>query len=168
MVAGGGDAGGVDLAEARVGEAGAPLVCTPGRGHVASLGVGREVIDVRVAAGREHDGVAGHRPDLSRDQVAYDDAAGAAVDDDDVQQLGAGVHAHPAVVDLACERRVRAQQQLLTGLAPAIEGALHEYAPERAIGEQTAVLAGEGNALGDGLVDDARAQLGQPVDVGLP
>ena len=43
--------------------------------------------------------------------------------------------------DLTLERLVRADQQLLTGLAPGVEGALHLNAAEGAVVEQAAVLA---------------------------
>src|SRR5690606_20688 len=43
------DAGRVDLGEAGIGEARAPLVGAEGRGDVAARGVGREEEDVRVA-----------------------------------------------------------------------------------------------------------------------
>ena len=69
--------------------------------------------------------------------------------------------------DLALERLVGAEQQLLAGLAAGVEGARHLGAAEGAVVEQAAVLAGEGHALGDALVDDVDADLGQPVDVGL-
>ena len=65
------------------------------------------------------------------------------------------------------ERLVGAEQQLLTGLAAGVERARHLRAAERPVVEQAAVLAGERHALGDALVDDVDADLGQPVDVGL-
>ena len=58
-------------------------------------------------------------------------------------------------------------QQLLAGLAAGVEGARDLHAAEGAVVEQAAVLAGERHALGDALVDDVDADLGQPVDVGL-
>ena len=65
------------------------------------------------------------------------------------------------------ERGVRAEQQLLAGLAACVERARHLRATERAVVEQAAVLAGEGHALGDALVDDVDAELREPVDVAL-
>ena len=69
--------------------------------------------------------------------------------------------------DLALERLVGADQQLLAGLAAGVEGAGDLHAAERAVVEQAAVLAGERDALRDALVDDVGADLGQPVDVRL-
>ncbi len=64
-----GDRGWVDLREAGVGEGSAPAVGAPRRGHVAAHGVGREEVDVAVAAGREHHGIRGVPLDLARDEV---------------------------------------------------------------------------------------------------
>ena len=72
-----------------------------------------------------------------------------------------------AGADLALERLVGAEQELLAGLAAGVEGARHLGAAERAVVEQAAVLAGEGHALGHALVDDVDRQLGEAVDVGL-
>ncbi len=83
-------------------------------------------------------------------------------------------HLHPVAeldrpfLDLTGQRLVGAEQQLLPGLAAGVERARHLGAAERAVVEQAAVLAGEGDALGGALVDDVVAHLGQPVDVGLP
>ena len=64
------------------------------------------------------------------------------------------MHVHGARCDLALERLVRAEQQLLAGLTAGVEGARDLHAAERAGVEQTAVLAGERHPLGDTLVDD--------------
>ena len=69
--------------------------------------------------------------------------------------------------DLALERLVGADQQLLAGLAAGVEGARDLHAAEGAVVEQAAVLAGERDALRDALVDDVGADLGQAVDVRL-
>ena len=69
--------------------------------------------------------------------------------------------------DLPLERLVGAEQQLLAGLAAGVEGARDLRAAEGAVVEQAAVLAGERHALGDALVDDVDADLGEPVDVRL-
>ena len=101
------------------------------------------------------------------DQVAGDDAAGPAVDDDQVEHLGARVHLHVPGGDLPRQRLVGAEQQLLAGLAAGVEGAGDLDAAEGAGVEQAAVLAGERHALGHALVDDLDGDLGEPVDVGL-
>ena len=72
-----------------------------------------------------------------------------------------------AGADLTAQRLVGAEQQLLAGLAAAVERARHLGAAEGAVVEQAAVLARERHALGDALVDDVDADLGEAVDVGL-
>ena len=123
IFAGDGNAGGVNLGEAGIGEQRAALVRAPDGGGVAALGVGGEVVDVAVAAGAEHDGVGEVALDLAGDQVAGDDAARAAVDHDQVEHLGAREHLHLAEADLAFQGLVGAEQQLLPGLAARVEGA---------------------------------------------
>ena len=167
VVAGDRDAGGVDLRVAGVGHVGALAVRTPRGGDVGAHRVGREVEDVAVAAGGEHDDVGEVGLDLAGDQVAGDDAAGLAVDDDDLEHLVAGVLGDGAGRDLALHGLVGADQQLLTGLAAGVEGAGHLHAAEGAVVEQAAVLTGEGDALGNALVDDVRRDLGEAVDVRL-
>ena len=90
-----------------------------------------------------------------------------AVDDDQLEHLVAGVHLDGAGRHLTLQGLVGADQQLLARLAAGVEGALHLDAAERAVVEQAAVLTGERDALGDALVDDVRADLGEPVHVGL-
>lgn len=158
----------MDLGEAGVGEVRALAVRPPGGGDVAALGVGGEVEDVAVAAGGEHHRVGELGRDLTGDQVADHDAAGPPVDDDELQHLVAGVHLHVAEADLPLQGLVRAEQQLLTRLAPRVEGALHLRAAEGAGVEQAAVLAGERHALGHALVDDVDGHLGEPVHVRFP
>jgi hypothetical protein len=74
---------------------------------------------------------------------------------------------HGAERDLVRQRLVRAEQQLLTGLAPRIEGARHLRAAEGAVVEQAAVLTRERHALGRALVDDVHRHLREAVDVGF-
>jgi hypothetical protein len=71
-------------------------------------------------------------------------------------------------VNLPLQRLVGAEQKLLSGLSTGVEGARDLCAAERAIGERTAVLAGERNTLGYALIDDLGADLGQPIDVAFP
>ena len=145
----------------------AALAGPPRGGDVAPLRVGREEEDVRVAAGREADGVRGVRLDLPADQVAHGDAARRAVDDDQVEHLGARVQPHRAGADLAHQRLVGAEQQLLAGLAAGVEGARDLRAAEGAVVEVAGVVARERHPLRDRLVDDRVADLREPVDVRL-
>ncbi len=161
------DAGRVDLREARIGEARPAAIGAPDRGDVAALGVGREVVDVAVAAGGQDHRVGGVRADRAGHEVAHHDAAREAVDHHQVEHLGSRVHLDCAEPDLPLERLIRAQKQLLSGLATSVEGARNLRSAEGAIREQAAVLAREGDALRDALIDDADRALGQAMHVRL-
>ena len=167
ILAGDGDAGGVDLREAGIGEKGAALVGAPDGGGVAALGVGGKVEDVAIAAGGENDGVGHVDFDFAVVEVASDDAAGLAVDDDQVEHFRARIHLDGAEADLAFEGLVGAEKKLLAGLAAGVKGAGNLRAAEGAVVEQAAVFAGEGHALSDALVDDVDADLGKAIDVGF-
>ncbi len=110
----------------------------------------------------------GVRGELTGHQVAGDDAGAPAVDVDDVDHLHAVPELDVAEPDLAGELLVGADEELLAGLPPGVEGTAHLGATEAAVVEQAAVLAGERHALGDHLVDDVDRHLGEAVDVGLP
>ena len=102
---------------------------------------------------------------VSRSRV--DDSPRLAVDHDQFLHLVPREHLDRADADLALERLVGAQQELLAGLAPGVEGPRDLGPAERPVGQCAAVLAGEGHALGDALVDDVDRDLGQAIDVGL-
>src|SRR4029078_5977129 len=96
-------AGRVDLRVAGVRERGALLVGAPDGGRVAALGVGREIEDVAIAAGREADGVAEVRLDLAGHEVAHDVAARPTVDHDQNEHLVARMHGYLLRADLPLE-----------------------------------------------------------------
>ena len=168
MITGHRDAGRVDLGVAGIGEVGTLAVGPPGRGDVAAHRVGGEEEHVAVATGGQHHGVGEVRLDLPRDHVPDHDPAGLAVDHDQLEHLVPGVHLDGAGRDLPLQRLVGTDQQLLPGLAAGVEGTRDLHATEGPVVQQPAVLAGERDPLGDALVDDLHADLGQPVDVGLP
>jgi hypothetical protein len=58
-------------------------------------------------------------------------------------------HLHGAAGDLLGQGRVGAEEELLAGLAAGVEGTGNLRATEGAVGEETAVLTGEGHALRD-------------------
>ena len=97
----------------------------------------------------------------------HDDAARLAVDEDQIEHLAPGEQPDRLRVHLSHQRLVRAEQQLLAGLAARVERARDLRAAERSVVEQAAVFAGERHALRDALIDDVHAQLRQPVDVGF-
>ena len=146
---------------------GPAFVGAKGCRDIAGLGVGREEIDVAVAARAQQHGMARVPLKLAADQVAGHDAARLPVGDHEVEHLAAGKHLHLAGGHLAHQGAVGAEQQLLAGLAAGIEGARQLGAAEGAVGQQPTVLAREGDPLGHALVDDGVAHLGQAVDVGL-
>jgi len=79
--------------------------------------------------------------------------------------LVARVHRDAAEADLALERLVGPEEELLPRLPARVEGPRHLRAAERAVGEKAAVLARKRNSLRHALIDDVYAQLREPVDV---
>ena len=157
----------MDLREAGVAEVGTLTVRTPDGGRVAAHRVGGQEEHVAVAAGSQDDRVGDEGLELAGGHVAGDDAARLALVDDELDHLVAGVFLDGASRDLTLERLVGADQQLLTRLATRVERTGHLHTTEGAVVEEAAVLAGEGDALRDALVDDVGADLGEAVDVVL-
>ena len=157
----------MDLRERRVREPGAALVRAIRRGDVAALRIGRQEVRVAVAAGREHHGMRGVRGDRPRDQIARDDPDGAAVVDDEIEHLVPREHRDLAGTDLALQRRVDAEQELLAGLAAGVERPRDLRAAEAPVRQGPAVLAREWHAHRGALIDDIDGDLGEAVDVGL-
>ena len=105
--------------------------------------------------------------DFAGYHVARDDTAGFAVYDDQVEHLVTRVAFHAAFGDLTVQRGVSAEQQLLSGLAAGVKRTRNLRAAERTVVEQSAVIAGERNALCDALVDNMIRYFGQTVYVGF-
>jgi hypothetical protein len=76
-------------------------------------------------------------------------------------------HRDGLAFDLAHQRLIRTEEQLLAGLAARVERPRHLRAAKRSVVELAAVLTRERHTLRNTLVDDVDAQLRQPVDVGL-
>ena len=161
------NAGRVDLGVAGVGEQRAAFVSSISGRNIAALGVGREIEHVAVSAGTKQDGIAGVAADFARHHVAHDDALGVAVHQDEVEHFGAGKHLDRPGSDLSAQSLIGAEQKLLSGLSAGVERAGNLGPAEGAIGQQSAVFAGEGDALRDALVDNGCADFGQTIDVGL-
>ena len=162
------DAGRVDLRVTGIGEAGPAPVGPPGRGDVASGGVGGKEEDGGVAPGRQDHGIRRPAVDLAGDKVAGDDPLGHAVNEDDIQHLVPVVHLHLAEADLPAQALVGPDQQLLAGLAAGVEGPADLRPAKGTVGQHPAVLAGKGDALGDALVDDVAGDFRQAVDIRFP
>ena len=143
-------------------------MCAVRRCYVGGHGVGGEEKYIAVAAGTQDHRVGGMAFHFPGDQVAHDNALGMAVHQYHVQHFAAGKHFDLAGAHLAHQCAVSPQQQLLTGLAPGVEGPGDLCAAKGAVVQQSAVIPGKGDALGHALVDDVVADLGQAIDIGLP
>lgn len=99
----------MDLRVARIAEASAALVCAPDGRDVRAARVGGEVVNVAVAAGREHDRVAVVPGDLAGLKVTDNDALRMAVHDHEIEHLGVRVGLHTAIGDVSVQRRVSAE-----------------------------------------------------------
>ena len=111
-----GDTCGVNLSESEVGQVCAFLEGLYGGRAVAAHGVGRQEECTAITTGGKYYGMSGVAFDFAGDEVTHDDTAGAAVDDNYIEHLAAHEALHCALLNLAVERRVCAQQQLLAGL----------------------------------------------------
>src|SRR5690606_27210370 len=101
------------------------------------------------------------------EQIAGDDAARLAIDQDDIHHLMAVEHPDRTECDLAGEGLVGAEQQLLAGLSAGVKGPGYLDTPEGPGFEEAAIFAGEGNPLRNALVNGGRTDFRQSVDVGL-
>ena len=162
-----GDARGVDLREAGVAEVGTLAVRAPDGGRVAAHRVRGQEEHVAVAAGRQDHRVGDEGLELAGGHVAGDDAARLALVDDEFDHLVTRVLGDGTRSDLTLQRLVGPDQKLLTCLAARVERAGHLDTTEGAVVEEATVLAGEGNALRDALIDDVGADLGEAIDVVL-
>jgi hypothetical protein len=102
-----------------------------------------------------------------RDEVAGDNAPRDAVDHHEIEHLAAGHLLDLASRNLPQHGAVRAQQQLLPGLAAGIKRPRDLGAAEGAVGQRAAVLAGEGHAQGGTVIDDQVADLSEAINVGF-
>ena len=100
------------------------------------------------------------RLDAPRHHVARHDAAGRAVDDDQVQHFVPRVHGHLAQADLPLESLISAQEELLARLPAGIERARNLGSAKRPVRQQAAIFPSERNSLGHTLIDDFQAYLG--------
>ena len=134
---------------------------------IATPGICREVENISVTAGAEQDGIGCMAGDFTRIQIADDDSLRVAINQHEVEHFRARKHFHRPKGNLVAEPRIGSEEKLLAGLPTGIEGARHLSAAERAVVEQAAILAGEGHALGDALVDDRATHFGKAMHIGL-
>ena len=167
IIAGDGNAGGVNLREARIGEESAAFVGAPDGGNVRSFSVRGQIINVAVAAGAEDDRIGEMRFEFAGDEIAGDDAAGDAIDHDEIEHFGAREHGDAAGFNLPFESLIGAEEKLLACLAAGVEGSRNLRATEGAIRKGAAVFAGERDALRHALIDNVNTDLRQAVDIGF-
>jgi hypothetical protein len=113
----------VDLRETGVAEEGAAFIRPPTGGDVGPLGIRRKIKNVAVSAGGENHRVGHMDVDVPGCQIAGHNATRTAVDNDQVEHLGAWQHLHAPRIDLPLQRLIGSQQQLLACLALGVEGA---------------------------------------------
>ena len=167
-----GDTCGVDLYVSGICEICALAVAGHRSRTVAAHGVCRKEVSISVTAGGDNHGVCGEPLELTGHEVLGDDSACAfhtvlVLDHHQLMHLVAVEALHLAGLDLAVERRVCAEQELLAGLSFCIESTAHLGAAEGTVGKETAVFTGEGNALCHTLVDDIVGDFGKTVHIGL-
>ena len=111
--------------------------------------------------------MSGETLELAGYDVFRDNAACTAVDHHDVLHFVAGIELHGFFMHLAHECRVSSEQELLSGLSFCVECTAYLHAAERTVGQEAAVFACKGNALGNALVYYVCANLGKAVNVSL-
>ena len=158
----------VDLRVGGVGHVGALLVGLPSGGNIRAHGIGAQEEHVAVSSATQDHRVGTVTLNLTGRQVAGDDAPGLAVDHDHIHELMAVVHGDLALGNLAAQGAVGTEQELLSCLALGVERPAHLDTAKRTVVQQATVLPGERDTLGDALVDDVGADLGEAVHVGLP
>src|SRR5258707_13408181 len=105
--------------------------------------------------------------DLASHQVRGHNAARSAIDDHNVEQLPSDMHCHRAGCQLLFQGLISPEQQLLSGLTSRVKCSLDLHAAKRSSIEKSAIFPGKRHALGDALVDDIEADLGESIHVGL-
>ena len=102
---------------------------------------------------------------FTRNEVAADDPASLAVDDDQIEHFSSRKKGDAGRVHLPHHRLIGAEQQLLPGLSARVKRTRDLSAPERSVVQHPAVLPGKRHPLSDALVDDVDAELGEPIHV---
>ncbi len=113
----------MDLCETRIGKCRAMLVGAPDGRAIGAARVSGKIVDVAVSARGKYHRVCCVRFNFSGDQIAGDDAARFAVDQDEAQHFGSRKHFDFARSHLPLERLIGSQEQLLSRLPARVEGA---------------------------------------------
>ncbi len=125
-----GDTGGVNLGERQVSQVGTFLKRLNGSRAVTAHGVSAQEERTAITAGCKNNGMGGITLQLTGDEVAHDHTACAAVDHHDVKHLAAVIALNSTFFNLAVQRCICTQQQLLAGLTFGIERTAHLGAAE--------------------------------------
>src|SRR5229473_815037 len=104
---------------------------------------------------------------LAGHQVSRHNAARSSVDDHNVEQLPSDMHCHRAGRHLLFQGLISPEKQLLSGLASRVKCSLDLHTAKRSSIEKSAIFPGKRHALGDALVDNIEADLGEAIHVGL-
>ena len=119
------DASGVNLHVGRICKVSTFAIASDSCRAVASHSVGRKEVGVAIAAGGNHHGMSGKAFKLTGYQVFGNDTASATVHNHHIVHFVAVETLHLTHLNLAVERAVGAEQELLSGLTLSIESAAH-------------------------------------------
>ncbi len=139
---------------------------------VGSHGVGGEEEGITITTGSNHNSMSKETLNATGNEVTGNDTTGTwftvlVLNHNDIQHLMAVKHLHFAFTDLAAQRRVCTEKQLLTSLTFGIESTANLCATERAVIKQSAIFACERNALRYALVNDIITYFSQTVYIGF-
>src|SRR5579862_2767241 len=107
------------------------------------------------------------RRNFTADQVPHNNAFGMPINHYKVEHFGARKHFNRAEANLARQRLVSTQQQLLTSLPARVERSRNLRATKRPIVQQAAIFPRKRHALRHALVDDIHAHLRKPIHICL-
>src|SRR5210317_782345 len=99
----------MDLHKAGIGKTGASLISAPGCRYIGTHGIGGKEVDIAVTAGGKNHGMGSVGFNDPAQHIAGNNAAGLAVNNNDIEHLSAGKHFDLAFFDLAHESGISAQ-----------------------------------------------------------
>src|ERR1700757_4003955 len=111
------NASGMNLREGWIGKKRSPFIGAISGCDIGPARIGREIINVSVPTGSEHDRVGRVFVKVSRAQAACDDSLGLSIHNYQIEHFRLWEHLHCAGCDLAAERLITTEQQFLAGLA---------------------------------------------------
>src|SRR5688572_15730577 len=109
------------LSEAGISEQGAFFMSPPDSGCIASFRIRGKEEYISIATGTKKHSMRAVCFDLSGNKITRNNSSGFSIDDDNIKYLSTIVHLHFSIGNLTVQRRISAQQQLLTGLTTRIK-----------------------------------------------